>query len=93
MGGQLNHVNVFAVPGEPSGMEVDRGAFPWLLLAAFGFGIAGFLVRGFGQLAVGKETGLLLAAPVFGVGVLLATVAFALSVLFKLGVVGEWSDE
>ena len=40
-----------------------------------------------------KETALLLAAPVFGVGVLLATVAFALSVLFKLGVVGEWGDE
>jgi len=73
-------------------MEIERGVFPQLLFAAFGFAIAGFLVRGFGQLAFGRETALLLATPVFGIGVLLAAVAFVLSVLFKLGVLADGSD-
>lgn len=73
-------------------MRIDQGIFPRLMFGAFGFAIAGFLVRGFGQLAVGRETALLLATPVFGVGVLLAAVAFVLSVLFKLGVLADESD-
>jgi len=70
-------------------MRVDQGVFPKLLFAAFGLGFAGFLVRGFGQLAFGRETAQLLAAPVFVLGVGLAAVAFVLSVLVKLGVLGE----
>lgn len=70
-------------------MEIDRGVFPRLLFAAFGLAIAGFLVRGFGQLAVGMETARLLAAPVFGLGVVVTTVAFVLSLLFKLGVLSD----
>lgn len=70
-------------------MRVDQGTFPKLLFAAFGLGFVGFLIRGFGQLALGRETAQLLAAPVFVLGVVLAAVAFVLSVLFKLGVIGE----
>lgn len=70
-------------------MRLDRGVFPKLLFAGFGLGFVGFLIRGFGQLALGRETAQVLAAPVFGLGVVVASVAFVLSVLFKLGVVGE----
>jgi hypothetical protein len=73
-------------------MRIDRGLFPRLMFGAFGFAIGGFLIRGFGQLAFGRETALLLATPVFGVGVLLAAVAFVLSVLFKLGVLADESE-
>lgn len=72
-------------------MQLDQGLFPKLLFAAFGLGFAGFLVRGFGQLALGRETAQQLASPVFGLGVVLAAVAFVLSVLFKLGLLGEQS--
>jgi len=67
-------------------MEIDQGVFPRLLFAAFGLAIAGFFVRGFGQLAVGREAAQLIAAPVFGLGVVVTTVAFVLSLLLKLGV-------
>jgi len=73
-------------------MEIEQGVFPRLLFATFGVAVAGFFVRGFGQLVVGREAARLLAAPVFGVGVLLAAVAFVVSLLFRLGLAGESDD-
>lgn len=70
-------------------MEIDRGIFPRLLLGTFVIAILGFVVRGFGQIVVGPDVARLLAAPLFLVGVLLAVVAFVLSVLVTTGIVGE----
>lgn len=69
-------------------MEVTRGLFPKLLLGTFAVAILAFIVRGFGQLVVGTETAQVLAAPFFAVGILLAVIAFVLSVLVTLGVLG-----
>lgn len=68
-------------------MELTRGLFPRLLAGTFALAVLAFVVRGFSQLVVGAETARLLAAPFFIVGVLLATVAFVLSVLVTVGLV------
>lgn len=70
-------------------MDVDRGLFPKLLLGTFAVAILGFVVRGFGQLVVGSRAAELLAAPFFLVGIGMAVVAFVLSVLVVLGIVGD----
>lgn len=70
-------------------MELNRGFFPKLLIGAFVISIVAFLVRGFGQLVVGAETAQLLAAPFFLVGIVLAVVAFVLSVLATAGIIGS----
>jgi len=73
-------------------LELDQGVFPWLLFGALGLAIGGFMVRGFGQLAFGAATARRLATPVFVAGVLVATIAFLLSVSFKLGIISEDSE-
>ena len=70
-------------------MEVNRGLFPALLFGTFAVAILGFMVRGFGQLVVGSETARLLAAPIFALGIGMAVVAFVLSVLVTVGVLGD----
>lgn len=70
-------------------MELTRGLFPKLLIGTFAVAISAFLVRGFGQLVVGTETAQLLAAPLFLTGIVLAVIAFVLSVLVTLGLIGE----
>lgn len=70
-------------------MDLDRGLFPKLLVSVFVVAILGFFVRGFSQLVLGADAARRASAPFFLLGVVLATVAFVLSVLFKLGVVGE----
>jgi hypothetical protein len=73
-------------------LEPDRGVFPWLLFGALGLAIGGFMIRGFGQLAVGAATARRLATPVFAAGVVVATIAFLLSVSFKLGILSGDRD-
>ena len=74
-------------------MEVTRGVFPALLVGTFVIVLLGFIVRGFGQLVVGTDTAQLLAAPLFFVGILMAVIAFVLSVLVTAGVVGQPTDD
>ncbi|GEM_PF-4224962 len=66
-------------------MNVDRGVFPVLLLGTFAVAILAFMVRGFGQLVVGREIAQLLAAPLFALGIGMAVLAFLLSVLVVSG--------
>jgi hypothetical protein len=69
-------------------MEVTRGLFPKLLIGTFVVAVLGFMIRGFGQLAFGTQTARRLSIPVFSLGILMATVAFVLSVLVKAGLLG-----
>lgn len=70
-------------------MEVYRGLFPKLLIGTFGIAVVAFMIRGFGQLALGTETARALSLPVFVLAFLLAVLAFVLSVLVKLGVLTD----
>lgn len=70
-------------------MDPTRGHFPKLLIGTFVVAISAFMIRGFGQLLLGTETARLLAAPLFLLGIVMAILAFVLSVLFSLGVFGE----
>lgn len=69
-------------------MEVTRGLFPKLLIGTFVVAVLGFMIRGFGQLAFGAGTARRLSIPVFLVGLLMAAVAFVLSVLVETGLLG-----
>lgn len=66
-------------------MNVDRGVFPVLLFGTFAVAILAFMVRGFGQLVVGREMAQLLAAPLFVLGIGMAVLAFVLSILVVSG--------
>ncbi|MFC7072890.1 hypothetical protein ACFQJ7_13555 [Halovenus rubra] len=70
-------------------MELNSGIFPKLLIGTFVVAILAFVVRGFSQLVVGAELARILAAPLFIIGVLMAVTSFILSVLVKLGAVGD----
>lgn len=69
-------------------MRLRQHLFLRLALAAFGLVIAGFVVRGFGQLLLGEATSKLLSTPFLFGGFGLAGVAAVLSTLVKLGVIG-----
>jgi hypothetical protein len=71
-------------------MEVRSGFFPKLLGGTFVVAILGFMIRGFGQLVVGTQTARILSIPVFLLGLVMAVLSFGLSVLVKLGVVGQY---
>lgn len=66
-------------------MEISQGLFPRLLIGTFAVVILAFFVRGFSQLIFGSSTAQILAAPLFAVGILMAVVAFVLSVLVVFG--------
>ena len=66
-------------------MNVDRGVFPVLLFGTFAVVILAFMIRGFGQLVVGREMAQLLAAPLFVLGIGMAVLAFVLSILVVSG--------
>jgi len=72
-------------------MDVERGLFPRLLFGTFAVVTLAFVVRGFGQLLVGTEVAQLLAAPLFALGIGMAALAFVLSVLVTLGLIGSAS--
>jgi uncharacterized membrane protein len=69
-------------------MRLRQRLFLRLALAAFGFVIAGFVVRGFGQLLLDEPTSKLLSTPFLFGGFALAGLAAVLSTLVKLGVIG-----
>lgn len=69
-------------------MEPTSGIVPKLFVGTFAVAILAFVVRGFGQIAVGQETAQLVAAPLFLGGLILAILSFVVSVLFVVGVVG-----
>jgi len=69
-------------------MDVTRGFFPKLLVGTFLVAVLAFVIRGFGQLAFGVQIARLLSIPVFLVGILMAILAFVLSVLVTAGLVG-----
>jgi len=73
-------------------MGFQGSSFLRLAVGAFGLVIAGFVVRGFGQLFVGADTARLLSSPLFLGGFGLAVLAAVLSVLVRLGVL-ELEDE
>lgn len=73
-------------------MEISQGLFPRLLVGTFAVAVLAFFVRGFGQLVFGSSTARILAAPLFGVGILMAVMAFILSVLVVFGPLGRESD-
>lgn len=72
-------------------MEIERGLFPKLLVGVFLLAILGFMVRGVSQLVVSTETARRLSIPIFLLGVVFACIAFVLSVLVKLGLIGDES--
>jgi hypothetical protein len=83
---QTPYATLFSCSWLASGMEVDQGLFPRLMVGAFALAILGFMFRGFGQLVVGSSTARLVATPVFILGVVCAVIGFVLSVLVKVGV-------
>lgn len=68
-------------------MELARSHFIGVVAVAFGAAFLGFFVRGFGQLLLSREVAQTLAAPLFVGGLVLAVLAFLLSVLVALGLV------
>lgn len=68
-------------------MKLARSHFIGVVAVAFGAAVLGFFVRGFGQLLLSREVAQALAAPLFVGGLVLAVLAFLLSVLVALGLV------
>jgi uncharacterized membrane protein len=68
-------------------MRLRQRQFLRLALAAFGLVIAGFVVRGFGQLLFDEATSKLLSTPFLFAGFGLAVLTAVLSTLVKLGIV------
>lgn len=70
-------------------MHIDQTVFVKLMFGAFGMVIVAFTVRGLSTIAVGSETAMMVASPLFVVAVLLAVLAFVLAVLVKIGVLED----
>lgn len=65
---------------------MDRSTFGTLTLATFGLVLASFVLLGFGRIALGYRTGLLLAAPTGVAASVLVVVLLGRSLLAVTGV-------
>ena len=74
-------------------MNIDETIFVKLMLGAFGLVIVGFTTRGLTTVVVGSETAQMVAAPIFILAVLVATFAFVMAVMIKLGIVRTTDGE